>query len=42
MKIYEIADRVGYRDPDYFINKFRQKVGMTPSHYRKSILEEEK
>jgi len=42
MKIYEIADRVGYRDPDYSINKFRQKVGMTPSHYRKSILEEEK
>lgn len=35
MKIYEIAERVGYRDLDYFINKFIDLKGCTPSKYRR-------
>lgn len=35
MKIYEIAERVGYHDLDYFINKFIDMKGCTPSKYRR-------
>lgn len=34
-KIYQIADKVGYRDLDYFINKFIAVKGCTPTNYRK-------
>ena len=35
IKIYDIADRVGYSDVDYFSRKFRSIEGMSPADYRK-------
>ncbi len=34
-RISEIAENVGYRDGDYFIRKFIELKGCTPSRYRK-------
>lgn len=34
-KIYTIAEKVGYRNPDYFHIKFKKYVGMSPAEYRK-------
>lgn len=34
-KIYLVAEEVGYRDLDYFINRFIQSKGCTPTTYRK-------
>lgn len=36
-KIGDIAESVGYRDIDYFIAKFIEIKGCTPSRYRKSM-----
>ncbi len=33
--VYEIADEVGYSDPQYFNRVFRQTLGVTPLEYRK-------
>lgn len=35
LKIYEIADQVGYRYLPYFSRQFKEKFGMTPLEYRK-------
>lgn len=40
-KIYEIAEKVGYSNNDYFINKFTQIKGKTPFKYRKEFLDSE-
>lgn len=37
MKIYEIAEAVGYRDTKYFNKVFRAVTGISPSEYRKGI-----
>ncbi len=37
MKVYEIAEKVGYKNVDYFHKKFRKYVGQSPAEYRKSI-----
>ncbi|WMJ86596.1 response regulator transcription factor [Anaerocolumna sp. MB42-C2] len=37
-KIYEIAEDVGYKNIEYFINKFEDIYGMTPSRFRKRNL----
>ncbi|WFR58664.1 response regulator [Anaerocolumna sp. AGMB13025] len=37
-KIYEIAGDVGYKNIEYFINKFEDIYGMTPSRFRKRNL----
>jgi len=34
-KVYQIAYRVGYRDPSYFMSRFEKKYGLTPHVYRK-------
>ncbi len=34
-KVYSIAEKVGYRNPDYFHIKFKKYVGMSPAEYRK-------
>ena len=36
-KIYEIAQEVGFNDPNYFYVKFAEKVKMTPAAYRESF-----
>jgi two-component system response regulator YesN len=36
MKIYEIADRVGYRHLPYFSRQFKETYGMTPLEYRRT------
>lgn len=35
LKVYEIAERVGYRNVDYFHKKFKKYVGVSPAEYRK-------
>ncbi|QGQ96025.1 response regulator [Paenibacillus psychroresistens] len=35
LKIYEIADRVGYKNLIYFNRQFKQSLGMSPGDYRK-------
>lgn len=39
-KIGQIAEDVGYHDLDYFISRFIEQEGCTPSRYRKSAREE--
>ncbi|MBR3306657.1 MAG: response regulator [Lachnospiraceae bacterium] len=34
-KILQIAEDVGYKDSDYFVQKFIERMGCTPSHYRR-------
>lgn len=36
-KIYEIAEEVGYKDMDYFINKFIAIKGCTPAKFRRQM-----
>ena len=36
MKIYEVADAVGFKDVDYFVNKFIAAKGCTPTKYKKT------
>ncbi|MFU1798130.1 response regulator [Paenibacillus azoreducens] len=35
LKIYEIAERVGYKNMIYFNRQFKQSMGMSPGEYRK-------
>lgn len=41
-KVNQIAEDVGYKDSDYFIRKFIEIKGCTPSKYRKNKENEEK
>lgn len=34
LRIYAIAEEVGFGKPEYFINKFVQNYHMTPNQYR--------
>lgn len=36
MKVYEVAEQVGYNNVDYFHKKFKKYVGMSPAEYRKA------
>lgn len=38
LKIYEIAEKVGYSDPSYFNRIFRKDTGMSPIEFRKEGL----
>ncbi len=38
VKLYEIADAVGYADPDYFTRVFKKHLGRGPSQYRGDVL----
>ena len=38
LKLYHIAELVGYEDPNYFAKIFKRHVGMTPSEYREKQL----
>lgn len=35
MKVYSIAEQVGYRNVDYFYLKFKKYVGQTPAEFRR-------
>ncbi|PFN98102.1 DNA-binding response regulator [Bacillus sp. AFS076308] len=34
-KVYQVAEQVGYTNVDYFHNKFKKYIGMSPTTYRK-------
>lgn len=34
LKVYEIAEKLGYTNPHYFSKLFKERVGMTPLEYR--------
>lgn len=36
LKVYEIAEQIGYKNVDYFHKKFRKYVGESPAEFRKS------
>ena len=36
LKVYEIAERVGYKNVDYFHKKFRKYMELSPAEYRKN------
>lgn len=38
-RVYEIAEEVGYRNLEYFINRFIATKGCTPAKYRKQSRE---
>lgn len=38
-KVYEIAEKVGFNNTDYFVSKFVQLKGITPLQYRKQYTE---
>lgn len=40
IKVYEIAEKVGYRNVDYFHIKFKKYVGQTPAEFRKTTKNE--
>ncbi len=37
MKVYEVAEKIGYMNPDYFNAKFRKYEGVSPTSYRKTV-----
>ena len=39
MKIYEVAESVGYTSQQYFSLVFKKKLGISPAEYRQSIKE---
>lgn len=41
LKVYEVAEKVGYKNVDYFHKKFKKYVGISPAEYRKNMLEEQ-
>lgn len=36
LKVYEIAEQVGYNNIDYFHKKFKRSVGVSPAEFRKA------
>lgn len=42
LRVYEIAQAVGYSKTDYFISRFVQQYGKTPYQYRLRFLQQEK
>lgn len=41
LKVYEVAEQVGYKNVDYFHKKFKKYVGISPAEYRKNITGQE-
>jgi len=35
LKVYEVADQIGYKSLTHFSRTFREAIGMTPGEYRK-------
>ena len=41
MAVQDIAKRLGYRSPQYFIRIFKENYGTTPYQYKKTVLDTE-
>lgn len=41
LKVYEVAEQVGYKNVDYFHKKFKKYVGISPAEYRKNFIEKQ-
>ncbi|MNI91371.1 HTH-type transcriptional regulator YesS [compost metagenome] len=39
LKAFEIAEKVGYQEPNYFSFSFKKHVGVSPKEYRSSLRE---
>lgn len=39
-KVYEIAENVGFEDPNYFSTSFKKRFGVSPNRYRDSVQED--
>ena len=37
LKLYEVAEKVGYSDPKYFSRIFKEITGQLPTEYRRSV-----
>ena len=35
LKVYEVCERIGYKNIDYFHSKFKKYVGISPLNYKK-------
>jgi two-component system response regulator YesN len=35
LKVYQVCERVGYKNIDYFHSKFKKYVGISPLNYKK-------
>ncbi|WP_062046551.1 response regulator transcription factor [Bacillus sp. JCM 19034] len=40
LRVYEIAEKVGFQSPDYFVTQFEKTEKMTPTEYRQKIVKE--
>lgn len=40
LKVYEIAEGVGFVNADYFVTQFEKIAGSTPTQYRKTLMEQ--
>ncbi len=38
MKVLEVAEKVGYKDADYFIQKFKEHTGQTPKSFKEEMM----
>ena len=38
MKVYSVAEKVGFKTLKYFYKNFKEKTGVSPSEYRISVL----
>lgn len=41
MKVYQISEKVGYNNIDYFYLKFKKYVGISPKEYKREMIREE-
>ncbi len=37
LKIYEVAEAVGFQDPKYFTKSFKRITGVSPNQYKEAI-----
>lgn len=37
LKVYQVCEKVGYKNIDYFYSKFKRYVGISPSNYKKTL-----